>query len=164
MKSSKYWIDKFELSKHPEGGYFKEIYRCNEKISSKELNNNFEGTRNLATSIYYLLESNDVSLFHRLISDEIWYYHYGSSVTIHCFSPKGEYYTLLVGVETENLQVIIPKETIFGVTVNTENSYCLLGCVVTPGFDFSDFEMIERNYLLDKYPQEKEIILKLTKT
>jgi predicted cupin superfamily sugar epimerase len=71
----------------------------------------------------------------------------------------------LLGDDLENNEVpqlIIPSGTIFGASVNQPNSFTLIGCMVSPGFDFEDFELMDRKYLLKKYTQHKAIILKLT--
>lgn len=64
-------IRKLELYPHPEGGYFKEVYRSDGIISENCLPDKFDGARNFSTSIYYMLEGNQVSNLHRLRADEI---------------------------------------------------------------------------------------------
>ena len=53
---------------------------------------------------------------------------------------------------------MVPKNTIFGSQVIEKNSYSLVSCLVSPGFDFADFELIKRAELLKEFPQHKEII------
>ena len=135
-----------------------------QKRISKELRVNFEGSRILWTSIYFLLRDGEVSNFHRLKSDEMWYYHSGSPLTIYMISPEGEFITEQLGLNIENgekPQVLVPKDYIFGSAMNNEG-YALVGCMVSPGFEFRDFELFKRSFLLEKYPQYEEIILKLT--
>jgi len=79
MITAKYWIGKLQLHKHPEGGWFREIYRADEMIPKNSLPEYFTGERNVSTSIYYLLEGKDISTFHRIKSDEIWHYYAGNS-------------------------------------------------------------------------------------
>lgn len=165
MKGSEYWIEKLDMIKHPEGGYFKETYKNPEMLSDSELSANFEGKRPLSTSIYFLLNSGEVSHFHRLKSDEIWYYHAGSSLTVYVISRKGELQELKLGLDIEkgeHPQVIVPAGSIFGSAITKENSFSLVGCMVSFGFDFTDFELFSREELLDKYPQHKDIIIRLT--
>ena len=80
---AQYYISKLGLEPHPEGGYYKRTFESEEKTSDEELSVSFEGTRLLYTSIYFLLGSNNISHFHRLKSDELWYYHAGSPLTVH---------------------------------------------------------------------------------
>ncbi len=158
-------VDKLGLIKHPEGGYFKEVYRHPELINSQQLTAGFDGQRNLATSIYFLLTSSDVSRFHRLKSEEIWYYHTGSAVTIYTIDTKGvlKEYKLGLSLEAgETPQIIVPAGSIFGAMVNEKDSFSLVGCMVSPGFDFQDFELLTRTELIRLYPQYEDLINKLT--
>ena len=77
-------IKKFRLQPHPEGGYFREVYR------SKELFQVKNRERNISTAIYYLLEGNDFSAFHRIKSDEIWHFYGGDILEIVEITPKGK--------------------------------------------------------------------------
>lgn len=158
------WIEKLNLIPHPEGGYYKETFQSGENVSDKELSVNFDGQRKLYTSIYFLLRSNDVSHFHRLKSDELWYYHAGSPLTIHIIHENGEYEEVRLGLNIDKgevLQFLVPKNSIFGSSVMDKDSGSLVGCMVSPGFDFQDFELFTQEELLSKYPQHLDIIKKL---
>ncbi|WP_088042326.1 cupin domain-containing protein [Bacillus sp. EAC] len=160
-----YWISKLELEAHPEGGYFKATYQSNEKITDNELSVQFNGQRLLYTSIYFLLESHDVSHFHRLKSDELWYFHAGSSLTIHVIDEEGFYNEVKLGLDLENGEVpqfLVPKNSIFGSSVMEKDTFSLVGCMVSPGFEFEDFELFTQDELLSTYPDHEEIIKKLT--
>ncbi|WP_436372231.1 cupin domain-containing protein [Cytobacillus sp. BC1816] len=164
MKNEQYWVSKLGLTPHPEGGYYKRTFESEECTSDQELSVNFEGTRKLYTSIYFLLTSNDVSHFHRLKSDELWYFHAGSPLTIHVIHENSEYEEIKLGINLDNGEVpqaLVPKNSIFGSSVMEEDTFSLVGCMVSPGFEFQDFEMFTQADLLSKYPQYKEIILKL---
>ena len=154
------------LTSHPEGGFYRENYRSSDIFKPVRDNGSSTGAeRNLATSIFFLLKGKQVSAFHRLKSDEIWYYHMGSPLKIYFIDKKGELSIHCMGVDILNdqkLQLIIPKETIFAAEIIDKESYTLLGCLVTPGFCFDDFELTKRDYLLEKYPQHSDIILRLT--
>ena len=115
-------------------------------------------------SAVHLLEKNNVSHFHRIKSDEIWYYHAGSPLHVYVIYPNGELKELKIGPnlkDGEVLQAIVPANTIFGSTCT--NEYSLVGCMVSPGFDFNDFELFPTSQLLDLYPQHKTIIEVLSK-
>ena len=81
MKPADYWIQKLGLARHPEGGYYREIYRSAESIPKEALPDRYDGLRVFSTSIYYLLPGNEVSYFHRLKSDEVWHFCRGSPVS-----------------------------------------------------------------------------------
>lgn len=151
-----YWIEKLDLKEHPEGGYFSEVYRHNIEVFTGE------GNRSLGTSIYFLLKGDQKSHFHQLTSDEIWYFHQGSPVTVHCFQ-NGHYSERILGAGPEmNLQLIIEAGTIFAAAPQVTNSFCLMGCVVMPGFDFRDFRLLESDDLLKKYPEHRDLIRDFT--
>lgn len=161
MHTADYFVKQLDMIPHQEGGFYKEVYASEENVSVENINE----PRKLWTSIYFLLRDGEVSNFHRLKSDEMWYYHAGSSLTIYMINPEGELITEQLGLDIENgekPQVLVPKGYIFGSAMNNSD-YALVGCMVAPGFEFKDFELFERNYLLDKYPKFKEIILKLTR-
>lgn len=147
------------MDEHPEGGWYKELYRSTLNTSTSN------GERNLLTSIYFLLSSSNSSNFHKIESDEIWYYHEGSSLSVHTIDYDGNYNILKVGMNLESgeqPQVLVPKGYIFGSTVTDENSYSLVSCAVAPGFDFKDFYLYERKELLALFPQHNSIIERLT--
>ncbi len=149
-------IEKLELLPHPEGGFYKETYRSNETIAS--------GNRQLMTSIYFLLTSNNVSKFHRIKSDELWFFHTGSPLIVHVLDENGHTENL-IGLDLQKgelPQFMVPKNTIFGSSVRGKNSYSLVSCVVAPGFDFADFELFTKEDLLPLFPLQEEIIAQLT--
>ncbi|MFK8036984.1 MAG: cupin domain-containing protein [Crocinitomicaceae bacterium] len=153
-------VDHYKMEQHPEGGWYKEVYRSTDIIKNKNLEN-----RNILTSIYFLLTDKNCSKFHSIQSDELWYYHSGSGFTVHCLSPKGLYYTLKIGpnfLKGEVFQALVPKGTIFGSTVEEKDGYSLVGCAVAPGFDFSDFRLHSADELLQKFPNDHHIIKRLT--
>ena len=149
-------IEKLKLHPHPEGGFYSETYRSNMVITS--LN------RQLMTSIYFLLTSENVSKFHRIKSDEIWFFHEGSSLIVHTLSEEGhkENRVGLNLLQGETPQFLVEKETIFGSTVAEEDSYSLVSCIVAHGFDFEDFELFSREQLEVLFPENKKIISRLT--
>ena len=97
MRSADYWVNQLTLEPHPEGGYYKELSRSEIAIPAGNFSKDIASVRNLYTSIYFLLEQGNISKFHRLKSDEIWYYHYGDSVAIECIDEKGKHYTERLG-------------------------------------------------------------------
>ncbi|GAA3626685.1 cupin domain-containing protein [Flavivirga jejuensis] len=159
-------VDKLELQPHPEGGYFKEVYRSGGLINEENLGEGFTGQRNYATSIYFLLTSDSFSAFHRIRQDEIWHFYKGAPIKLHIISDAGIYSNTIIGNDIEkgqNPQFVVKAKDWFAAEVIDENAYALVGCTVSPGFDFSDFELPKRDILISRYPEHKNIITALTR-
>jgi uncharacterized protein len=150
-------INRLNLLPHPEGGFYSEVYRSEIPVSTQN------GERSLMTSIYFLLTSQDVSRFHIIASDELWFHHEGSDLTVHILDEHG-HTELKLGKEADHAQPqqLVPAGKIFGSTIDTPESYALVSCVVAPGFDFRDFRLFERAELLIKFPEHETIISRLT--
>ncbi|WP_107943506.1 cupin domain-containing protein [Metasolibacillus fluoroglycofenilyticus] len=157
-QSAQFYIEQLQLEAHPEGGYYKSSFRANEEIATRDV------LRPIYTSIYFLLRSQDISHLHRLQSDELWYYHAGSPLTVHMIYPDGTYEAKKLGLniaEGETPQILVPKHTIFGSSVDEAATFSLVGCMVAPGFDFADFELFTLDELLANYPQHEAVIRKM---
>jgi uncharacterized protein len=164
MKPAAYWIDQLKLTAHPEGGFYREMYRSEESIPQEGLPNRFSGARSFSTGIYFLLRSQDFSAFHRIHSDEMWHFYAGSSLTIYVLDGDslGTHRLGLAIEEGERPQVVIPAGKWFAARVNHPDSYVLAGCTVAPGFDFKDFELADRASLLNEIPSQRAIIEQFT--
>ena len=145
------------MNPHPEGGYYTETYRSPIEIPGKN--------RQLMTSIYFLLEAGQVSHLHRIKSDELWFFHSGSPLTVHVIDEEGKYLAHSLGNDLESGQVpqlLVPAHAIFGSSMDLKEGYSLVSCVVAPGFDFEDFELFTAEDLLPEYPEHEAIIKRLT--
>ena len=165
-KNASYWIDKLELQPPPDGGYFRQTYRAETMIPRAALAAGSAGDRAASTAIYFLLEGNNFSAFHRLHSDEIWHFYAGSPLLVHVIDPRGNYSYLRLGSDPESKQVfqaLVRAGCWFASHVEDWKSWALVGCTVAPGFDFADFEMAKRETLLQEHPQHREIINRLTR-
>ena len=165
IKSADYWIEKLQLQKHPEGGWFKEIYRSDEVIPAVALPTGFSDRRNISTSIYYLLAGDDFSAFHRIKSDEIWHFYTGTSAIEIISVEEGKIRKQFLGDnprENQFFQIVVPKNTWFAARLVNKQGFALAGCTVSPGFHFDDFEMGKRNELLELFPDAREEIALLT--
>ncbi len=163
MNKAKYYIEELELLKHPEGGWFKEVYRSDEIISANEIHERFASERNISTSIYFLLEKNEFSAFHKIKSDELWHFHAGSSLNLFMISPGGQLTIKKLGLDIENdesPQIVVPYGYYFAAKSNGE--FTLSGCTVAPGFEFEDFDMPSRDNLTNLFPAHAELIKLLT--
>lgn len=147
-------ITVLSLQAHPEGGYYRETFRSELLVETPM------GQRSAGTSILYLLFGEDVSRFHRIDADEIWFYHEGGPLIIYMLDGEG-----LIGFETlspDNPQVTVKAGVWFGAALEKADDYCLVGCTVMPGFDFSGFELAKREVLLAGWPDASDWINRLT--
>lgn len=157
-------ISKFGLERHPEGGWYKRTY------TSKVMREGFanQGLRPVCTAIYYLLYAKDFSAFHRLQADEMWHFYYGNSLTLYHFDPVGNLHSQVLGNAIIDphacYQFNIPANEWFAAETNGTEGFSLVGCTVAPGFTFEDFELADRQALIDQYPEHSAIITRLTQT
>jgi predicted cupin superfamily sugar epimerase len=159
-------IQTLQLQPHPEGGFFKETYRSKGIISQDSLPDYFEGERQYSTCIYYLLQSGNFSAFHKINQDEIWHFYLGSPIQLYMISELGNLTKVIIGTDISAGQVpqfVVPKYHWFAATVLGHDSFSLVGCTVSPGFDFKDFTLATQNQLKAMYPQHSEIINKFTR-
>lgn len=143
-----------QMQPHPEGGYFKETYRSAQILATAR------GERHACTCIYYLLEGNDRSHFHRLQFDELWFFHQGQPLQIDCIQ-NGQLTSIILGNDVQNGETPyakVPANTWFGAKIKDGNGYVLVSCVMSPGFDYADFEMAKREELTNQYPNLKDVI------
>ena len=165
-KDAKYWIEKLGLIAHPEGGYYRETYRSGLSIAREALPPPFTGPRLISTAIYFLLDGENFSAFHRLRSDEMWHLYAGGPLAVHVIEENGRYSQLQIGSDPEageSLQAVVKAGCWFASRVRDPESFALVGCTVAPGFDFEDFELGKRSELLRLYPQHRKLIEQLTR-
>jgi predicted cupin superfamily sugar epimerase len=170
-----FWKEKLQLITHIEGGAFREVYRSPLIVPLKYLRSNaadtpgnqpFRGDRNFSTSIYFLLEKGGFSAFHRIASDELWHFYFGDSLLVYEINPLGLLTTHRLGSDVGNgevFQTMIRAGSWFASCVAEGSDYSLVGCTVSPGFDFADFELADRQELSRQYPQHTALISTLTR-
>lgn len=154
-RSSDYWIKHLELKPHPEGGYFKETYRADMSANK----------RSASTGIYFLIESGNVSRFHRIDADEMWHFYEGNALIVHMIAPNGNYSFKRIGNNPDKgdvFQAVVPAGYWFGAEVSDGGKFSLVGCTVAPGFEFSGFELANKAKLLNEFPDHTKVINRLT--
>lgn len=180
------------LEPHREGGYFRETYRSPMRVQTDA------GERPLSTAILYLVTDEDPSRFHRLRTEEIWFYHSGAPLELVLLShekplgsPRGKMALSLPTRSSRLLgpdlpQTLVPADYWVGARVITGEQadwgggraperrwtpdrrathdcrWTLVSCVASPGFEYEDFELADREELLGEFPQARQIILTLT--
>lgn len=145
-------IRDYALQPHPEGGFFRETYRAPATLP---------GTgRSVCTAVYYLLAAGQRSSLHRIDADELWHFYRGDPLLIvelqRGAAPK------LTRLSAEAPQHVVPAGTWFGALPATGSAYSFVGCTVSPGFEFSRFELGARDALLAEFPEGRELIARLT--
>ena len=158
IANAAFWIDYLKLEPHPEGGYYKEIFRSGIEVVKPSTSKTYQA----CTSIYYLLEGKDYSGFHRLSSDEIWYFHKGVPLLIHVIDEEGNYTVLeLSDSWNGSLSIVIRAGLWFAAEIPGKAGFALVSCAVAPAFEFSEFEMAQKKEMQLLYPQHTEILEKL---
>lgn len=157
-------IKQLNLAPHPEGGYFRKTYISDELINKNHLPERFAGDRAFSTAIYFLLEQGDFSAFHRICSDECWHFYTGGTLNIYVIHQDGKLETIQLGNDInrgEVFQHVVPAGAWFASEPASGTGFSLVGCTVSPGFDFNDFEMAKAENLLSKYPEHAVLIERL---
>jgi uncharacterized protein len=144
-------VARFGLSPHTEGGYFRETYRASSFVETPR------GRRATATTILYLVDESDPSLFHRLAFDELWFFHAGGPLEMLFLQEPGAPVRSEV-LDARNPQVLVPGGVWMAARVMPGHNWTLAGCVVTPGFEYEDFEEADRESLPRDYPDAAEHI------
>jgi uncharacterized protein len=155
------------LEPHPEGGFFRETFRSDKLVATPA------GPRSTATGILFLVTAARPSRFHRLRSDELWLYHAGSPLELIALLPDGSSERVVLAgadalLESEEAspQAIVPREAWQAARVlaegGGEDGWTLVSCIVSPGFDYADFELGDREDLAAAYPLDAELVRELT--
>jgi hypothetical protein len=149
------------LAPHPvEGGWYRRTYTSDVSVAL------LRGVRPYGTAIYYLLEDGAFSEMHRLASDEIFHFYLGDPVEMLLLLPSGRSAVLTLGPDLaagQRPQVLVPAGVWQGARLAEGGKVALLGCTVTPGFDFADYQSGSYAELAAKWPAEAERIRKLTR-
>lgn len=129
-------ISKYNLEKHPEGGYFSETYRSEQVVSSPV--NSQE--RAAVTDIYFLLPQGEVSRFHKVLHDELWHFYEGAPLQLVKYNGH-DVSEQVIGPDAQGGYKVIVEGGVYQAAVSL-GEYTLVGCTVAPGFDFADFSFL----------------------
>ncbi len=160
--SSEQIIKHFNMTSHPEGGAFVETYKSPLAVYA----NGFKAERSSSTGIFFLIDGNDFSAFHRIQSDEMWHFYLGGPLVIVEITPSGELIETVVGndiLNDEKLQYVVKAGHWFASYPKDHSKCSLVGCTVAPGFEFEDFELGTSKDMIQLYPTHEELITKLTR-
>jgi predicted cupin superfamily sugar epimerase len=150
------------LEPHPiEGGYFRRTYTAGGTVELAR------GVRAQGSAIYYLLEPGTFSEMHVLASDEMFHFYLGDPVEMLQLRPDGSSEVFMMGPDLQagqHVQLVVPAGVWQGTRLIGDGKVALLGCTVTPGFDFADYRAGSYAELAEKWPREAERIHALTRT
>jgi predicted cupin superfamily sugar epimerase len=157
------------LQPHPrEGGWYVRTYEAAEKVDAKAFGDErYAGARRTGTAIYYLLEPETFSEMHRLKSDEVFHFYAGDAVEMLQLVEKGKGRTVVIGndlLRGQRPQVVVERGVWQGSRLVEGGRWALLGCTVSPGFEFEDYDAGEREELCEAWPEFVEEITALTRT
>lgn len=143
-------IGRYELEKHPEGGFYKRTYLH---------------TKNKFSSILFLLTAANFSAFHKIQSDEQWNWYYGDEIIIHEIDLAGKYHQTILSNKKANLnfQYVVKANHWFASECIGEHGFAYCGCTVVPAFSFDNFELAQRNELSKQFPEHRNLIHKFTR-
>ena len=161
-------IRRLGLEPHPEGGFYRETYRSEERVQRGRIDGR-AAERAAATAIYYLLADDAYSAWHRIQSDELWHFHTGDALDVHVLEDDGTVHTHRLGHAAEDemavYQAVVPAGRWFAAErVAGAHGYTLVGCTVAPGFEFSEFELADRamgRVLLERHAAQDDVIRRL---
>jgi predicted cupin superfamily sugar epimerase len=148
------------LAPHPEGGFYRETFR-----SPRQLDGLPNGPRAASTAIYFLLPAGSFSAFHAVTSDEAWHHYDGDPLELQVIGTDGVAVRYVLGKDLAQGQVpqaVVPAGAWQAARPLGER-YALVGCTVSPGFDFTDFEMPPRAELLRRLPAHRELVERFTR-
>ncbi len=155
------------LQPHPrEGGWFVRTWESEEFVAASCFDDGrYDGARRTSTAIYYLLEPGTFSEMHRLESDEIFHHYMGGAVEMLQLFEDGHSERVVIGKDLEageRPQCVVRRGVWQGSRLLREEGWALLGCTVSPGFEFVDYEDAGAEELVARWPGEAEMIRGLT--
>jgi predicted cupin superfamily sugar epimerase len=157
-------IERLALEPHPEGGYYREIYRAPQGVRTLD---GRELERSASTAVYYVLADDDFSAFNRVQgSDEVWHLYAGGPVELHIIGEGGGHTVLLLASDLERGEpvAVVPAGTWQAARLAPGAEWAFCGCTVAPGFEFADFEVTPAGALLAAHPEHAELISALTRS
>lgn len=159
-------VERFNLVPHPEGGFFREVYRSTTRLQHPGIPAGENAERAAGTLIYFLLSGRDFSAFHRVrFSDEIWHLYAGGPLELFVIDARGDLERRLLTTDLERGEptTLVPAGAWQSARLAPGAAWALGGCTVAPGFDYEDFQMPPRAELIDRFPDHESLIRELTR-
>ena len=126
-----------DLVEHPEGGRFQEVFRSHKQVST------WNGDKRSAlTHIYFSLDEGEVSRFHKVSSDEVWNLYKGEGLRLYIWDGQDSMQTVVLSESASSFCHVVPAG--YWQAAEPLSGTVLVGCTVSPGFEFDDFTLIEK--------------------
>ncbi|MGD0796516.1 MAG: cupin domain-containing protein [Acidobacteriaceae bacterium] len=155
------------LTPHFEGGAYIRTYESGERLAPAAFaDSRYPTPRHTGTAIYYFLEPGAFSEIHRLRSDEIFHFYLGDPVEMLQLTAPGAGRVLRIGTDLaagERPQVVVPRDIWQGTRLVPGGQWALLGCTVSPGFEYEDYDRADRAQLIAAWPAFTGLIRALTR-
>lgn len=156
------------LKPHPrEGGWYDRTYESGEHLAPTAFaDTRYPTPRHTSTAIYYLLEPDTFSEMHLLASDELFHFYAGDAVEMLQLRPGSQGRIVHLGTDLaagQRPQVVVPRGVWQGSHLLPGGQWALLGCTVSPGFEFEDYREADRATLCAAWPAFADLIRALTR-
>jgi predicted cupin superfamily sugar epimerase len=130
-------VARLALQPHPEGGWYREVYRSPTRVETAR------GSRSAITTIYYLLERNQLSRWHVVQADELWHFYGGAPLELLRYDPVSRKLVRhVLGHVAGAASAVAVIPTGVWQAARSLGEYSLVGCTVGPGFEFADFRFV----------------------
>ena len=156
------------LQPHPrEGGWYVRSWESEEFVAASAFADaRYDDARRTSTAIYYLLEPGTFSEMHMLQSDEVFHHYMGGAVEMLQLFADGSFSRVVIGCDLEageRPQAVVRRGVWQGSRLLIQEGWALLGCTVSPGFEFADYQDASAEELMARWPREAEMIRGLTR-
>jgi len=137
MESASQLVTRLGLRPHPEGGWFREVHRASARVDTAR------GPRSALTTIYYLLERQQLSRWHVVAAEEVWHFYLGAPLELLVYDPANRSFKrhVLAAPATDREPIGVVPAGLWQ-AARSLGEYSLVGCTVGPGFEFADFQFV----------------------
>src|ERR1700733_2012061 len=149
-----------------EGGFFRETYRSHWRVTAEYLPDGTNGSRSIGTAIYYMITPETFSTLHRLPGTEVFHFYLGDPAVMLQLLPDGTSRTVTLGsdlMQGHQPQVVVRGHVWQGCRLAPDGKWALMGTTMSPGFDYADYEIADREALCAQYAEAVQLIRQYTK-
>lgn len=158
-------ISHFDLRPLPvEGGFYRETYTGDLQLPASVLPPSIGTERSAKSVILYLLTADTKSRLHRLVTDEVWHFYLGDSVSLYVFDAKIGYAKIELGhdfTRDQTIQAVVPAHSWFGARLQKGGRWALMGCSLAPAYSDDDFSLpddAEFDDLAARFPRQRAVL------